>query len=211
MQVDFTKVFILLDENKTTEAKKYILSINFEDLSLEDKFTYLNTFGYVLCELKEFNQARKNYQRYLEMAIDTDNKENQHIAYHQFAMVERLDFNFTKAYQYIEKEIEIINKYFPNDVLKLAVNEYEKGYISFKLGNIEQAKLFMQASLKHALKTNDEVAKACAYRGLGKIYKEENPIKANENFDKAYKIFIDIGDEIGAKEVLELKWNPETN
>ncbi len=205
MKIDFTKAFILLDENKAMEAKKYILSINFEELSFEDKFTYLNTLGYVLCELKEFNQARENYQKYLDMAIDTDNKENKHIAYHQFAMVERLDSNFTKAYQYIEQESEIINKYFQNDVLKLAVNEYEKGYISFKLGNIEQAKLFMQTSLNHALKTNDEVAKACAYRGLGEIYKDENSITANKNFDKAYEIFIDIGDEIGAKEVLELK------
>ncbi len=205
MKIDFTKAFILLDENKAMEAKKYILSIDFEELSLDDKFTYLNTLGYVLCDLKEFNQARENYQKYLDMAIDTDTKEDQHIAYHQFAMVERLDANYKKAYQYIEKESEIIDKYFANDVLKLAVNEYEKGYINFKLGNIEQAKLFMQNSLNHALKTNDEVAKACAYRGLGEIYKDKNPIKANENFDKAYKIFINIGEEIGAKEILKLK------
>ncbi len=103
MKVDFSKAFILLDENKADEAKKYILSINFEELNNEDKFTYLNSLGYILCELKEFDRARGNYQRYLDMAITTNDKENLHIAYHQFAMTERLDSKYDKAYQYIEK------------------------------------------------------------------------------------------------------------
>ncbi len=205
MKIDFSKAFILLDDNKVDEAKEYILSINFEKLNIEDKFTYLNSLGYVLCELKEFDKARENYQRYLDIAMTTNDKEKLHIAYHQFAMTERLDSKYHKAYQYIEKESKIINEYFSDDILKLAVNEYEKGYINFKLGNIEQAKLFMETSLNHAIKTNDEVAKACAYRGLGEIYKDKNSVKAKQNFDHAYKIFLNIGDEIGAKEVLELK------
>ncbi len=207
MEINFTKVFMLLDENKNAEAKKYLLSIDFEQLDIENKFKYLNSFGYVLCELKEFDEAHKNYKTFLDMSINLNNKEKEHIAYHQLAMVERLNSKYNSAYQYIEKESEIIHKHFPNDVLKLAINQYEKGYLNFKMGDTDNAKLSMQASLNYALKTDDEVAKACAYRGLGEIYKNENKSLSDKNFDMAYKIFLDLDDKIGAKEVLELKLN----
>ena len=119
-------------------------------------------------------------------------------------MVYREMGNFQKALVYIDKEMEIIKVYFPNDTLKVSVNNYEQGYLRLKLGNIEEAESFMKESLDLALQTDDLIAQACSYRGLGEIYSAENSEKSQENFLQAIELFEKAGDQIGAQEVKSL-------
>ena len=62
----------------------------------------------------------------------------------------------------------------------------------------------MQQSLKQALQTDDLIAQACSYRGLGEIYSAENSEKSQENFLQAIELFEKAGNQIGAQEVKSL-------
>ena len=64
--------------------------------------------------------------------------------------------------------------------------------------------MYMEQSLKHALQTDDLIAQACAYRGLGEIYSAENSEKSQENLLHAIELFEKAGDQVGAREVKTL-------
>lgn len=119
-------------------------------------------------------------------------------------MVYREMNDFQTALSYIEKEREIIEQVFPEDDLKSSVNDYEQGYLRLKLGQIFEANTYMQQSLHSALKTDDLIAQACAYRGLGEIYQNLDSSKSHDYFSHAIQLFDNAGDEIGAKEVRDL-------
>ena len=87
---------------------------------------------------------------------------------------------------------------------KYSVNNYEQGYLRLKLGEITKAIMYMEQSLNHALQTDDLIAQACAYRGLGEIYSDENTEKSQVNLLRAIALFEKAGDQIGAQEVRKL-------
>lgn len=192
----------LLFEGKIEEAKKLVS----ETFSLETckDYSLLNLLGYIKFFEKDYKEALLIYQKYLEIAISSQDKENEHIGYHQLAMVYREMNDFQTALNYIEKEREVIEQVFAEDALKTSVNDYEQGYLRLKLGQLVEAKTYMQQSLNSALKTDDLIAQACAYRGLGEIYSIEKPEKSQENFLQAIDLFEKAGDQVGAQEVKDL-------
>ena len=192
----------LLFEGKIEEAKKLVS----ETFSLETckDYSLLNLLGYIKLFEKDYKEALLIYQKYLEIAISSQDKENEHIGYHQLAMVYREMNDYQTALNYIDKEREIIEKSFPEDALKFSVNNYEQGYLRLKLGQLVEAEFYMQQSLDSALKTDDLIAQACAYRGLGEIYRKLDSSKSYDYFSHAIKLFDKAGDEIGAEEVRAL-------
>ena len=192
----------LLFEGKIDEAKKLVS----ETFSLETckDYSLLNLMGYIKLFEKDYQEALLIYQKYLEIAISSQDKENEHIGYHQLAMVYREMNDYQTALNYIDKEREIIEKSFPEDALKFSVNNYEQGYLRLKLGQLVEAEFYMQKSLDSALKTDDLIAQACAYRGLGEIYRKLDSSKSYDYFSYAIKLFDKAGDEIGAEEVRAL-------
>ena len=68
----------------------------------------------------------------------------------------------------------------------------------------------MEHSLKQALQTDDLIAQACAYRGLGEIYRKLDSSKSYDYFSHAIKLFDKAGDEIGADEVRALIVNKKS-
>lgn len=160
--------------------------------------------GYIKLFEKDYKEALTIYQNYLEIAISSQDKENEHIGYHQLAMVYREMNDYQTALNYIDKEREIIEKSFPEDALKFSVNNYEQGYLRLKLGEIAKAIMYMEQSLKQALQTDDLIAQACSYRGLGEIYSAEYSEKSQENFLQAIELFEKAGDQVGAREVKNL-------
>lgn len=192
----------LLFEGKIDEAKQLVQAdfclANCKDYSL------LNLMGYIYLYEKKYEDCLEVYQRYLHLAITEKDRENEHIAYHQLAMVYREMNDFQTALSYIEKEREVIEQDFSEDALKYSVNNYEQGYLRLKLGEIAKAIMYMEQSLKQALQTDDPIAQACSYRGLGEIYSAENSEKSQENFLQAIELFEKAGDQIGAQEVKSL-------
>ena len=192
----------LLFEGKINEAKQ-LVQADFCLATCKD-YSLLNLMGYIYLYEKKYEECLKVYQRYLHLAITEKDRENEHIAYHQLAMVYREMNDYQTALNYIEKEREIIEQVFPEDSLKTSVNDYEQGFLRFKLGQFVEAKTYMQQSLDSALKTDDLIAQACAYRGLGEIYQNLDSSKSHDCFSHAIQLFDDAGDEIGAEEVRDL-------
>jgi len=192
----------LLFEGKIEEAKKLVS----ETFSLETckDYSLLNLMGYIKLFEKDYKEALLIYQNYLEIAISSQDKENEHIGYHQLAMVYREMNEFQTALFYIEREQKIIEEAFTEDTLKSSVNNYEQGYLRLKLGKVAEAFMYMEQSLKQALQTDDLIAQACAYRGLGEIGSIQNPEESHENFLQAIALFEKAGDQIGAQEVRKL-------
>ena len=192
----------LLFEGKINEAKKLVEA----DFLLETctDFSLLNLMGYIYLEEQKYNECLSIYQRYIDLARAKSDPENEHIGYHQLAMAYREMNDYQTALNYIDKEREIIEKSFPEDALKYSVNNYEQGYLRLKLGEITKAIMYMKQSLKHALQTDDLIAQACAYRGLGEIGSIQNPEESHKNFLQAIALFEKAGDQIGAQEVRKL-------
>lgn len=192
----------LLFEGKIDEAKQ-LVQAEFCLATCKD-YSLLNLMGYIYLYEKKYEDCLEVYQRYLHLAITEKDRENEHIAYHQLAMVYREMNDFQTALSYIEKEREVIEQDFPEDSLKTSVNDYEQGYLRLKLGQLFEAKTYMQKSLDSALKTDDLIAQACAYRGLGEIYQKIDSSKSHDYFSQAIRLFDKAGDEIGAEEVRDL-------
>ena len=192
----------LLFEGKIEEAKK-LVSENFSLETCKD-YDLLNLMGYIKFFEKDYKEALLIYQNYLDVAISSQDKENEHIGYHQLAMVYREMNDYQTALSYIEKEREVIEDSFSEDALKSSVNNYEQGYLRFKIGEIEKSIMYMEQSLKQALQTDDLIAQACAYRGLGEIYQKLDSSKSHDYFSHAIQLFDKAGDEIRAEEVRDL-------
>jgi tetratricopeptide repeat domain protein len=192
----------LLFEGKINEAKQ-LVQAEFCLTTCKD-YSLLNLMGYIYLYEKKYEHCLEVYQRYLHLAITEKDRENEHIAYHQLAMVYREMNDFQTALSYIEKEREVIEQDFSGDYLKYSVNDYEQGYLRLKLGQLVEAEFYMQQSLDSALKTDDLIAQACTYRGLGEIYSIEKPEKSQENFLQAIDLFEKAGDQVGAQEVKDL-------
>ena len=195
----------LFMEGKIEQAKKLVEP----DFSVETCTDYhlLNLMGYIYLEEKNYNDSLKIYQRYIDLARSKNDLENEHIGYHQLAMVYRDLGEFQKALLYINQEMEIIQNNFPNDALKLSINYYEQGFLHLKLGELEYAENHMQKSLDFALKTDDFIAQACAYRGMGEIYLDQESDKAQDYFYQSIQLFEKAEDKIGADEVRTLLEN----
>lgn len=140
--------------------------------------------GYIYLEEQKYNECLSIYQRYIDLARTKSDPENEHIGYHQLAMVYREMNEFQTALFYIEREQKVIEEAFTEDTLKSSVNNYEQGYLRLKLGKVVEAFMYMEQSLKQALQTDDLIAQACAYRGLGEIGSIQNPEESHENFYK---------------------------
>ena len=192
----------LLFEEKIDEAKK-LVSETFLLETCKD-YSLLNLMGYIKLFEKDYQEALLIYQNYLKVAISSQDKENEHIGYHQLAMVYREMNEFQTALFYIEREQKVIEEAFTEDTLKSSVNNYEQGYLRLKLGKVAEAFMYMEQSLKQALQTDDLIAQACAYRGLGEIGSIQNPEESHENFLQAIALFEKAGDQIGAQEVRKL-------
>ncbi len=192
----------LLFEGKIDEVKQ-LVQAEFSLATCKD-YSLLNLMGYIYLYEKKYEDCLEIYQRYLYLATTEKDRENEHIAYHQLAMVYREINDYQTALNYIDKEREIIEKSFPEDALKSSVNNYEQGYLRLKLGEIAKAIMYMERSLKQALQTDDLIAQACSYRGLGEIYLEKDFVKSRDYFLKSIHLFEKAEDKIGADEVRDL-------
>ncbi|HFI0292834.1 TPA: tetratricopeptide repeat protein [Streptococcus suis] len=197
------KAWELFFEGKIVEAKQLLE----KEYQVETCLDYagLNLFAYLYLEEENFDKALLACQRYIQLARNEKNTEQEHIGLHQLAMVYRSQGNFKKALELIEEEAKLLSADFSEDKLKWSVNEYEQGYLRLQLGELESAQHFMKRSLESALMTDDLIAQACAYRGLGEIYATNAATTlAEQAFEQSITAFEEAGDDIGANEVREL-------
>ncbi len=191
------EIFEALDAKDFAKAEK-LLAEEKEDLQSDDvegRFWHQNTAVYLYLAQKKIEKASVTQQENLAFAQKLQRLDLEHVALHQLAMVyrERQDYNL--ALEMIVKERSLLENNFPDDILAAAVNAYEFAYLHFLLGDKEIAEKEMYRSLTLAEQTDDRVAQACAYRGLGEILSDET------FFSTAKNLFLQAGDQVGAEEI----------
>ncbi|HEM5944315.1 TPA: hypothetical protein U2B00_000945 [Streptococcus suis] len=190
-------------EGKVLEAKQLLEKEYQVETCLE--YEVLNLFAYLYLEEENFDKALLACQHYIQLARKEQNAEQEHIGLHQLAMVYRSQGNFKKALELIEEEATLLATDFSKDKLKWSVNDYEQGYLRLQLGELDSALHFMKRSLENALMTDDLIAQACAYRGLGEIYATNRITDlAEQAFIQSITAFEEAGDDIGVEEVRKL-------
>ena len=190
-------------KGKISESKK-IVEKDFSIKTCTD-LSLLNLMGYLFLAEKDYSLCILIFEKYIMLAQENEDKENEHIGLHQLAMIYREQGDFNMALKFIQDEEKIIEKYFSSDNLKKAVNNYEQGYIRFKLKQIDEALKFMVLSLEQSLRTDDVISQACSCRGLGEIYLALGDTQlANVNFEKAIELFKSVDESEGIKEIEKL-------
>lgn len=203
MTENLEKAWNLFIDGHSREARQLVE----DDFHLEtcQDFSYLNLMAYLYLADEETEQARAVMMTYINLARQASDKENEHIGLHQLAMIYREQDDWKQALELIEEERQIILETFSDDALKQSVNAYERGYLKWKLGLTEEGLSEMKASLTYALETDDEIAQACAHRGLGEIYASLDDKKVSkQHFLQALTLFDKAGDDIGKGEVEDM-------
>lgn len=201
---DRTALFFTALEEGRLEVADEILKGSYDLLATEDRsglFWLNNNRIYLSVKKCDFQEAREFGNKNLDLSDELDNFELKHIALHQFAYIEREAKQYQLALEYIFQEKEIIEQLAlaGNDVtLDEAVAGYEYAYLYFLMGEKEVAEKEMKLALELALQTEDKVAQACAYRGLGEILADKFYLQ------KAKDIFVELNDEYGVREIDEL-------
>lgn len=201
------EIYEMMDKGMNDEALVIVKqALEIIDEKSNEYLSWLNVLGYIYCNLENYSYAFDVYDRYIELSEQQQDFENLHMGFHQKAMVFRLNKQYSEALDYIKREKELIDNYFKDDKLKISVNEYEYGYLLYLMDHVEEANKHMRESLKQALKTEDVIAQACAYRGLAEISYKNNDLKqANGYIVQAYDLFIKAEDSIGAEEVIQIR------
>ena len=190
-------------KGKISESKK-IVEKDFSIKTCTD-LSLLNLMGYLFLAEKDYSLCIPIFEKYIMLAQESEDIENEHIGLHQLAMIYREQGDFNKALKFIQDEEKIIEKHFSSDNLKKAVNNYEQGYVRLKLNQLDEALKFMVLSLEQSLRTDDVISQACSYRGLGEIYLAFGDTHlAKMHFEKAIELFKSIDEYEGIKEIEKL-------
>ncbi|GGE36385.1 hypothetical protein [Streptococcus himalayensis] len=191
-------------EGKLVEAKDLLSKLN------EDTASSRSLRAYLALEEQHYQQAMKLYEQNRIEALLAKNQEELHVALHQQAMVAREMDRLEEALDLIAQEAEIIRQHFSDDALRLAVNAYEQGYLRLKLHQTSEGLVYMKKSLSWALETDDLIAQACAYRGLGELYQELGASEESHlSFEQSLSLFCQAGDHLGAEEIEKMLKNSE--
>ena len=157
--------------------------------------------GYALAFLQQFEEARNLFDPLRPEARAGGDPGAEHRALHQVGMVERLAGNWGAAQDCFERERDLI-AHLGNGDLAVAINAYELGLTSLKLGQTEQAKAWPDLSLNRAERTDDLIAVGCAHRGLGDWYERSGQQKETRACWRAARAsFLAAGNEKATSDV----------
>lgn len=163
------------------------------------KDNLLNSYCYTLCKLGKFEMAHLIYENLFH-------KKGDHIYLHQLGMVERERGNFLKALDYILKERDLVlsgKTSLPRD-LALGAGCYEIGKLYELLGRKDEAFQAAAECLEYAMRGDDQIMLACAFRLWGDLEHNRDPKASVLFYEMALATFECAGDSAGAMEIEEL-------
>lgn len=203
MDERLNQAWALFMKRQPSQAKKLVEG----DFNLNtcQNFSFINLMGYLNLEDKNYETAREIYIKYISLAQEKNDNENLHMGFHQLAMVYREMGNYEQALDLIEEEKKTLTIHYPEDRLKMSINNYEQAHLRLNLGRYEKALKYGTLCLEQALQTEDKIAQACAYKIVGEVNLALNKMElAKVNIKKAIELFEDAGDDVGAEEVRHL-------
>ncbi len=156
---------------------------------------------YVFARTGRFEEARSECDLLWLEAQSQQDFGREYAALHQLGMVERMAEQYQTALEVFAQEAKIIAK-LENPPLAVSANAFEQGIIYAKLGQLPQARQWLGVALEQAQLAGDQIAQACAYRGLGEV--AANPTMRKAMLLQSKAAFERGNDLLGAAEIGDL-------
>jgi tetratricopeptide (TPR) repeat protein len=157
--------------------------------------------GYALAFSNAFDEARGLFETLHTDAVTRGDDGAAHRALHQVGMVQRMAGDWLAARDTFAHEAELIHA-LGDDPLAVSVNAYEQGWVALHLGEMASAKTWLDRALENASRTDDQIAVACAWRGLGDWYAKNARVdEALHAWNSSRAAFLRVGDARGATEI----------
>ncbi len=156
---------------------------------------------YVFARTGRFDEARSECDLLRLEAQSRQDLSSEYVALHQRGMVERMAEQYLVALEVFAEEAKLI-ALLENPPLAVSANAYEQGIIRGKLEQFVEAREWLSIALEQAQLSGDQIAEACAYRGLGEV--AANPTMRKAMLLQSKAAFERGGDPLGAAEIDDL-------
>ena len=154
--------------------------------------TYHN-LGYVAQELREFAEARRNYQQALEIYIESSDRYSQADTYHNLGNVAYLLEEFSEAKRNYQQALEIYIE--SSDRYEQASTYHQLGMVAQQLQEFAEARQNYQQALEIYIEFSDRYNQARTYHHLGIDAQELRDYQqARAYYQQALDIYIEFGD-----------------
>ena len=154
--------------------------------------TYHN-LGYVAQELREFAEARRNYQQALDIKIEFGDRYSQADTYHQLGYVAQELREFAEARRNYQQALEIYIE--SSDRYSQADTYHNLGNVAYLLEEFSEAKRNYQQALEIYIESSDRYEQASTYHQLGMVAQQlQEFAEARQNYQQALEIYIEFSD-----------------
>ena len=132
--------------------------------------TTYHQLGRVAQELREFEQARSDYQQALKIKVEFNDRYSQASTYHQLGIVAQELREFEQARSDYQQALKIYVEF--NDRYSQASTYYQLGKISEELEELEEAKTNYLQDLQITAEFNDQHGLGISLRNLARFYQK---------------------------------------
>jgi len=147
--------------------------------------------GRVAQGLREFEEARKNYEKALEIKIEFNARYEQASTYHQLGRVAQELREFEEARKNYKKALEINIEF--KDRYEQASTYHQLGIVAQELREYEEARKNYKKALEINIEFNARFEQASTYHQLGRVAEELREYEeARKNYKKALEIYIEF-------------------
>jgi tetratricopeptide (TPR) repeat protein len=163
----------------------------------------LNDIASILLHKGELDKALSYYNEYLNLTKDKED-EDKAIVYSEISIIYYAKGEYQKAIQYIQKAIEIAEKY--KNYHSVSFYKIHLGSYYRRIKDYKNAEKYLLEGLEGVKKIGDKYWEATGCRYLGWLYKDKGDRKkAEECYNHAYNLYVSIGSEKDAQDVLNEK------
>ena len=149
--------------------------------------------GIVAQELREYEQARNDYQLALQIYIEYNDRYSQASTYHQLGTVALELREYEQARKDYQLALQIYIEY--SDRYSQASTYHQLGIVAEKLREYEQARNDYQQALQIQIEYNDRYSQAGTYHQLGRVAQELREYEqARNDYQQALEIQIEYND-----------------
>ena len=177
---------------KKLELLKSLQFIDDRERGLSSANTY-HQLGRVSQELREYGEARQNYQQALAIKIEFGDRYSQASTYHQLGIVAQELREYGEARQNYQQALAIKIEF--GDRYSQASTYHHLGIVAQALREYGEARQNYQQALAIYIEFGDRYSQAGTYHQLGIVAQELREYgEARQNYQQALAIFIEFGD-----------------
>jgi tetratricopeptide (TPR) repeat protein/type II secretory pathway predicted ATPase ExeA len=167
------------------------------DADLSQKRLYQATvyhqLGRVAEELREYDQARQDYQQALQIYIEFGDRYEQAGTYHHLGIVAQELREYDQARQDYQQALQIYIEF--GDRYEQAGTYHHLGIVAQELREYDQARQDYQQALQIYIEFGDRYSQARTYHQLGMVAQELREYdQARQDYQQALQIYIEFGD-----------------